>query len=169
MTLPGKSLILAGLILSFTILKSGSVVLSADNEYTRPSLTGLRDIAVVVESLSAEMMQEGLSQKEIESDVIAKLQSAGIQVLTEENGLWVAGIPYLYVNINGIKSKEYFYHINLEFHQDAFLERNTRIKVDAVTWSRRYVGASPHFDDIRTVIEDMIGIFINAFLSVNPR
>ncbi len=162
-----KIYLMTGMALVLLILKFDYIAYSADNEFTRPSLTDLSGVAVLVESLTSEMTREGLSKQVIESDVTSKLQEAGIQVLSEENGLWVAGTPYLYVNVNAFKSNEYVYYINLEFHQDAVLKRNPEIKVDAVTWSKRYIGASPHLNDIRSHTKDMIGIFINAFLLAN--
>ena len=164
-----KFFMTAGMIFCLIGLNVNDVTFSADNEFTRPSLTDLSGVAVLVESLTSEMTREGLSKQMIESDVTSKLQEAGIQVLSEENGLWVAGTPYLYVNVNAFKSNEYVYYINLEFHQDAVLKRNSEIKVDAVTWSKRYIGASPHLNDIRSHTKDMIGIFINAFLSLNSQ
>jgi hypothetical protein len=80
----------------------------------------------------------------------------------------VPGTPYLYVNVDVFKSKEYTYSIQLEFHQDVFLKRNPEIEVDASTWSKRYVSATSNFKMIRDNIKDMVAIFINAFFSVNP-
>jgi hypothetical protein len=158
-----------GLAVVFSLVKLVSTPLALDNVYTRLSLSNLPGVGVLVESVSAEMKREGLTQSQIASDVESELQEAGIRVLTRESGRWVPGTPYLYVNINAFKSKEYVYSIQIEFHQDVFLKRNPEIKVDASTWSKRYVSAAPNFKMIRGNIKDMVAIFINAFLSVNSR
>lgn len=161
--------IFVNLALVFSLVKSVSIPFASDNVYTRLSLSDLSGIAMLVESISSEMKREGLTQSQITSDVESKLQEAGIQLLSRENGLWFPGTPYLYVNVDVFKSKEYIYSIQLEFHQDVFLKRNPEIEVDASTWSKSYVSATSNFKMIRDNIKDMVAIFINAFLSVNPR
>ena len=157
-----------GLASVFGLVKLVMAPFASDNEYTRSSLSGLPGVAVLVESISSEMKREGLTQSQIASDVASKLQEAGIQVLTRENRLWGPGTPYLYVNVDAFKKKEYIYSIQLEFHQDVFLKRKPEIEVDVSTWSKRYVSATSNFKAIRANTKDMVAIFINAFLSVNP-
>ena len=116
-----------------------------------------------MEFLSSEIKKEGLTQDLIRSEVASSLRQAGIKILSDAEGLWVPGNPYLYVNANVFKSKSYTYSITIELHQDVSLIRDPDIKIDASTWSKRYIGISSNLADIRAHTRDMVTIFLNAY------
>jgi hypothetical protein len=128
----------------------------------------IKEISILVESLSPEIKKEGLTPEMIRSEVEQSLEKAGFKVLPDAEGLWVPGKPYLYVNVNVFKSEKYVYSITIELHQDVGLIRDPDIKIDASTWSKRYIGISSNLDDIRAHTRDIVTIFLNAYNSVNP-
>ena len=101
-----------------------SDVIASDNDVTRLSLGGLDRVIVLVETVSSEMKQEGLTQDAFFSDVSMILKTAGIELMSGEESPGLPGNPYLYVNVNAFKSDEYVYAISLEFRRSVFLSRN---------------------------------------------
>ncbi|MFC1859611.1 hypothetical protein ACFL9U_16510 [Thermodesulfobacteriota bacterium] len=163
-----KFTLIIGFVLIFLSASINRAGRCADNEFTRPSLMNIEEISVLVESLRSEIKKEGLTREIIKSEVESSLRQAGIKVLSNAEGLWVPGKPYLYVNVNVFKSESYIYSITIELHQDVSLIRDPNIKTDASTWSKRYIGISSKLADIRTHTRDMVTIFLNAYHSVNP-
>jgi hypothetical protein len=136
------------------------------------SLRGLNCIAVLIEQLRPEMEQAGLYRSQIQTDVELKLRLSGIKVLTKEEGLKEKGASFIYINVNSFKQRPqglFIYNIYCELGQNVFLERNHSIKIFATTW--REIGwlGIGDIKDIREAIKERIDIFINAYLSVNPK
>ena len=142
-------------------------LLAADNQYTRPTLSGIKTILVVVETLPAAMTEAGMSAEGVQKDIAAMLRPVGLNVLSADAYPSTAVDAYLYVNINGFKQDAYVYSIAIELHQEIFLIRTPSARADGITWSKRYIGRTAHVDEIRANLEDMIGIFLNAYRSVN--
>jgi hypothetical protein len=161
-------LCLLAYFLLFFLKNVNPVVHASDNDVTRLSLGGLDGVVVLAETVSSEMKQEGLTREVFFSDVAAALRKAGIEPLTVESEPGIPGNPYLYVNVHAFKSTEYVYSIGLEFRQSVFLSRNPDLKIDAVTWSKRYIGTTQLKEDIRSHLKGLTGIFINAYQSANP-
>jgi hypothetical protein len=57
---------------------------AADDEDTRTTLRRLSGIRVVIESLGPDMEGAGLSQQQLQTDVVLQLRQAGLRVLTTE-------------------------------------------------------------------------------------
>ncbi len=137
------------------------------------TLQGIKGVGVVVEDINPEIEKNGLSTSQIQTDVELKLRMAGINVLTTEERLVAPGKPWLYVKTHVLKSsqmKAYVFVVNLKLLQEVYLVRNAQI-TSAPTW---HVGAggfgiSPDLDVIRGVIKDSVDVFLNAWLSVNPK
>lgn len=153
-------------LILFHVPKSDTI--ASDNDVTRLSLGGLDRVVVLVETVSSEMKQDGLTREAFVSDVSTVLKAEGIELMTGEDVPDLPGNPYLYINVNAFKSKEYVYAISLEFRQSVFLSRNPDLKVDAVTWSKRYIGTTQLKEDIRAHLKGLTGIFVNAYRSANP-
>ena len=162
------------LIITFLFLvKLGSQSFAGDSARSRATLTGLRGVHVKVERLRSEIVKDGLTQQQIEEDVKQKLNSAGIKILSDTEGLRQFANPYLYVNpsISKTKAGLYLCFITVEFVQDVRLARNRRILRPAPTWSVGVEGAiyKNFADKVRNHIKDLMDRFIKAYLSVNPR
>ena len=144
------------LIITFLFLvKLGSQSFAGDSARSRATLSGLRGVHVKVERLRSEIVKDGLTQQQIEEDVKQKLNSAGIKILSDTEGLRQFANPYLYVNpsISKTKTGLYLCFITIEFVQDVRLVRNRRILKPAPTWSVGVEGAIyKNFADKQTPI-----------------
>jgi hypothetical protein len=161
--------------LAMVLLVAASAASAQDAEFSRQSLKGLNGVGVVVESLRAEMDQVGLNRTSIQTDVELKLRQAGVTVLTRAEVLAAPGGPYLYIIVNTTTSTGalYAYVINVQLLQDIRLDRDPSIRIiDTATWSVAGFGTvlrNNLRNVIRDTIKDRVDIFLNAYLSVNPR
>lgn len=139
---------------------------------TRATLGGLAGIHVLIETPKPEIEKDGLTKKQLLKDVERKLRSAGITVLSKEEWRKEKGGPYLYVCVR-IKEEEipgsYFYNVDVDFLQRVTLVRNPGIEEFATTWSIDYLGNNMSGKGAREVVKNLVGIFINAYFSMNPK
>lgn len=142
-----------------------------DDEFSRPTLKGLKGVHVLVESLKEDIVKAGLNKETIQTDVELKLRLAGIPVLTREECVEEPGSPYLYVIAGVLKSElcGYIVKLDVEVKQEVRLVRSPAIQKDAATWSVGGFGRTSDLKGIRECIKDQVDIFINAYLSVNPK
>ncbi|MGA2267560.1 MAG: hypothetical protein ABSH44_03720 [Bryobacteraceae bacterium] len=154
------------------LLLAASVATAVDNEFTRKSLKGLKGVNVLVEPLEAEVEQGGLTKTSIQTDVELRLRQAGITVLTDAENLAAPGSPYLYIVVLTFRGPQYNYSIGVELCQSVRLERDPSIQIfGATTWSVAGIGGVSRNNPraIRDDIKDYVDMFINAYLSVNPK
>ena len=129
---------------------------------------------MLVEKLPLEVEQEGLKRDQLQMEVESKLRTAGIKVLTKEEASGASGEPYLYININvNIAKTEadiYPYSIDLLLIQKVSLLRDPKLTSYAITWSTGGVGSigKPILSQLAESVEQMVDIFIKAYLSENP-
>ena len=129
---------------------------------------GISDINVEVESLSDGAKALGLSAETIQTDVELKLRLAGIRVVTEKEVLELPGMPTLYVVIT-VPNSARAVSMGIQLQQNVLLERNGQRAVGAKTWDVGAVGVNLTAQDVRDQIKDMVDMFLNAWLSVNPK
>lgn len=149
----------------------------AQTEAKRGSLRGLKGVGVVVEALQPEAEREGLTKSQLRTDVELALRQAGIRVLSEEESLAEPGGPYLYINLNTVKSEvlyafvSYSFSLQISLRQDATLTRDPSIKVNAMTWQTSVLGSvsAANLQDLRKTLRDSLDQFINDYLAVNPK
>ncbi len=151
----------------------GAQSFAGDSSHSRATLRGLRGVYVKVERLGAEIVKEGLTRQLIEEDVKQKLDSAGIRILSDTEGLRQFANPYLHVrpNIRKTKTGLYLCFITIEFVQDARLVRNKSLLRPVPTWSVGVQGAvyKDFSEKVRNHIKNLMDRFIDAYLSVNRR
>ncbi len=143
------------------------------HEMLPEALCDIKGFLVVVEELQPELEREGLSREQIQTDVETQFHTAGIKLLSREEVLRVAGNPWLYVKIIVFEPQtrgDYAFSVETSFKQNVVLMRIPPINLSgATTWRTGATGMSSDLDDIRSTVKDQIGIFINAYLSVNPK
>jgi len=166
-----KRLFTATLLLFF--LQGSSQIISAQTAKVK-SLRGLWGVGVLIEDLHPNAKKAGLTKSQLQTDVEVELRKAGIPVLTEDERLKTPGRPVLYVNVNSIDSSEgfYVYNIKVDLRQLVDLRRNRSIGNFATTWNREHVagvGKSYFKQDVREKVRDYVNIFINDYLTVNPK
>lgn len=119
---------LIGLILLWGILGLGASGHCADDEQTRETLRGLSGVAVLIEELTREAEQAGLTRTQLQTGVELRLRQAGIPVLTEQEWLRTPGRPFLYIRVGTFMSREmggvFAFHIAVELHQRVTVEQN---------------------------------------------
>jgi hypothetical protein len=150
---------------------------SEGDENGRRSLVGLREIAVVVESLNEDVIRDGLSAQDIRTYVELRLRQSGIIVVPPESEATLPGGQYLYINVNAQKRADVllFYAVNVQvsLHQNAILLRDPAIKVfGASTWSRQVIfSGGPSFlrEGVRGGLRDLLDQFLNDYLTANPK
>ena len=135
------------------------------------SLRGLNGLMVEVEIIT-DLLADGLVKTQIQSDVATQLKNAGIKVYSQKELNAIAGRPYLFIEISGKKIQDnwkfYTYSITVHLYQEAYLAREPQsITYQAATWFRSYTGHG-YQDDIRIRVKEIISIFVNNYLSVNP-
>ena len=68
----------------FFLLSWPAMAFPLDNAQTRTSLRGLEGIYVIVEDLKPDVEEDGLTRRQIEVEVMKRLKTAGIKMLSEE-------------------------------------------------------------------------------------
>ncbi|MGE0823746.1 MAG: hypothetical protein AB7G75_03350 [Candidatus Binatia bacterium] len=149
----------------------------AEPDAKQESLRGLKGIGVVIEPLQPETEQDGLTQSLIRTDVELALRQAGIHVLSQEESVSEPGSPYLYINLNTVKSEvlyaftSYLYSLQVSFRQEVTLTRDPQIRVSAATWQSGVLGSisASNLQNLRKTIRDSLDQFINDYLAANPK
>jgi len=168
-----RCLILSIVVLSL-LLSTSTVLAIGDDPYSRPSLKGLKKLAVVVQiekPVSDDFKKIGLTEERIRTGIELKLREAKIDVVYIET--LPSDTPILHVEVSGSKrdGKTFSFLIEVELWQKSFLKRDSKIEVMAATWSAGVFGlgsASNIANDMMGLINGTMGDFVKAFLSVNP-
>jgi len=160
-------------IIALVLSNSSARAFAEMPERAKETLRGLPGVTVVIEPLLAAAEQDGLTQRELQTEVERQLQAAGIRVLTQDEWRSTPGSPYLYVNVSALKKSYglYAYSIEVCLNQLVTLLRNQEIKEFAETWETREVGTVGK-DRLATVRESVaahVNIFIRDYFIVNPR
>jgi hypothetical protein len=159
------------------LLAATAATAQGDNESSRETLRGLKEVEVLIESLTPEAEANGLDKSAIQTDVELTLRQAGIKVLTGAKALAAPGAPALYVRVSTFRRKTepgfYSFSMEVRLEQSVRLERDPRMRaLLAATWSSSgYIGTvgSANLKELRNSLKDEMNQFINAWLSVNPK
>jgi hypothetical protein len=132
----------------------------------------LTGVHVIVEDLRPDVVKDGLSKNAIEEGVIEKLWAGGVRVLMEDQWTIAAGAPYLYLNINAVKSKDlYVYAVDLQLNQTTRLERLPSVAVSATTWTTGCRVGAVSADSVRVLAQvatQSVDRFIEEYRAANP-
>ena len=140
---------------------------AADDSVSRSSLKGLKAIGLIVEKMSPEAEQEGVTREQVQKDVELRLKDSGLPVAKEAAG-------FLYVTVQTTRSPDasgHSYSVGLEFTQPVLLVRDTQILVLGTTWSLFATGtvAQGKLSLARVDVVNLVDKFVSAYRSVNPR
>lgn len=141
-----------------------------DSDDSIKSLQGIKGVMVVISDIKPEFEKGGLTKKHIQKDVELKLRMAGLKVLSWGERSKTPGMPYISVVPYIIKTASgmYVFNVTLSLAQRIYLERNSKL-ITAATWDYLATGFTQNLDDIRSKIKDLVDIFLNEWLSVNPK
>jgi len=169
----GKRCLIISIVALSLLVSTSTVSAIGDDTYSRPSLKGLKKLAVVVQiekPVSDDFKKVGLPEERIRTGIELKLREAKIDVVYTENA--PSDIPILHVEVNGSKKngKTFSFLIEVELWQKCLLKRDPMIEVIAATWSAGVFGlgsASTIGNDIMGWINATMDTFVKAYLSVN--
>ena len=154
-------------ILLFVFITSINYALDFDG--SRQSLYGFQSFLLTIE-VDSKLKDIGISEKTLQTDAELKLRFADIKIVNQR----VNNTGVLYLSVNGFVAPNTLciYVIKFEVWQGTYLERDREIYVFAPTWSDDtvgFAGESVWNTAIRSACKDQIDVFINAYLSVNPK
>jgi len=162
------------IVLFLPLLVFTSMALAiGDDKYSRPSLKGLKKLAVVVQiekPISEDFRKVGLTEERIRTGIELKLQESKIDVVHIEN--LPSDTPIFHVEMSGSRKSDkiFSFLIEVELWQKGTLKRDPQIEVVAATWSAGIFGlgsASTIANDIMGWINGMMDTFVKAYSSVN--
>ncbi|HBC47090.1 MAG TPA: hypothetical protein DEO84_12260 [candidate division Zixibacteria bacterium] len=174
--MPKWFLILGSFGLVLTTLSSSTK--ARDDNFSRGSLKGLDSIFVQIDPLPSYIDGYETYTNQIRTDTELKLRLAGINVVTSAGDIPPGGLAlnrdgatlYLSFTFLGNKSSDVLtYSMELQIWHWVSLMRNIDIGSPAITWSCGGIGTQSIPEDLRRQAKDMVEIFINAYLSVNPK
>ena len=139
----------------------------------RESLRGLKGVEVLIELVSKDIENDGLTRMQLQTDVELRLRKAGVRVLTEEESRQATGRPMLHVQISSYKiaSIGYAFNCSVSLEELAKLVRNPQIINLLPTWNKSSTGFTPinNLRFIREGLSDLVDQFINNYLAANPK
>jgi hypothetical protein len=163
-----------------------------DRARDRASLRGIKTVVVRVHTLdrewASELAKAGLTEAVVQASIERQLERSGIAVISEEastkNGN--EGILNVRTNFSDPEppkksfvideeeklerfnpKKRYVYAIRLNLRQMVSLRRNPEQTTYAITWQTETLGLR-RVALIRKDIENVVNVFIEAYLSENP-
>ena len=150
---------------------------SPELNHRQKSLGGIEAVYVLVEELSAEARQAGLSEKQLQTEVAKRLEQEGIKVVTsQEKWLTIPGRPYLYIKNTTQKLSNTPIYISttyIKFDQEVLLARDPNITTRAVTWETErqgIVGDKVFAESTLRVAGELVQQFIDIVLALlKPR
>jgi hypothetical protein len=169
-----------------------------DTQESRETLREVTPIYVVIEGITPELEQNGLGAKQFKKDVEIQLRKAGITaIVSREEKESAESFPAgLYVRINALKSGMLKSEFDIDYYAISIsvkliqrclplthesLSRVSTENIDpsyvsthyalACTWSTNniYLAGEERLIDIRDCVKELVGHFISAYLSVNPK
>ena len=136
----------------------------------RESLRNLKRLSVVIEDLTPQAEEGGLSKNQLHHQVKCRLHRASIEILPKEE--IYPGVPYLYVNVNVMKTDVGLnvFATQVVLKQRMILPREPFVEMHAATWEIAGVGTvgTNNLTDIAESICKLIDKFSNEYQVMNP-
>ena len=139
-----------------------------DTDATRQTLKGIKTVLVDVRGVHEEAIRYGITKSSIQTDVELKLRRAGIKVSADAGMILSLRVELIKV----YPGDAWIYDIELEFYQRVQLERDPEVRATVPTWSSAGdlgVVTASQTQLLRDAIKDQIDVFLNAYLSANPK
>jgi len=137
------------------------------------SLRGLKDVYVVVETLSTDAKRI-TTEQQIKTDTELQLRRYGINVprsLSQEGCVLYLDVSVMRDECSGVNA--YYYHIELELQQEVLLKRDKAYSIPLTpTWSRGSSGLAGEgvaISSLKTGIAKLVDKFINDYLAAQQR
>ena len=156
---------------------TSSVSFAANGQPFGPMLGGLKGVYILVEPLSPQTAEKGITAAQLRKDTERQLTKAGIKLLSERefNNFKLSGSYPLarldlsvlidQIDVAGTSLNVNF--ISVRARQQAFLRRRPAIRFFATTWQRRELSYSNEVADVSQGIRELVDEFISAYKSAN--
>ena len=137
------------------------------------TLRGITSLHVYVHNLPPDLEEFGFTREKIQSDVVAKLEAADIQVLSYNACCETPGAPYLFVGIGMLRdniSERWSSTVHIELRQVVTLEREPDVSYHATTWMRGetiFVNNQNAVSEVQNLLDGWIGMFTYDFSLAN--
>lgn len=135
------------------------------------SLTGHKNLYVMVEKMDRVEKLSSLKRDDIQTQAETRLKSAGINIVA--NNPKIPGHLYLSVNAAQLRYRAgCFFNASLEFRQIAILEASDYKTHGVGTWERAILSKVPCnglAQQIREVYNELLDLFINDYFKANPK
>lgn len=129
-------------------------------------------VHVVVESLAADIVSDGLTAASLEKTINDRLTSGGIKLLSEDD-LSQDGAAIFYVSLASVKNDKGLYacDVHAEVIQAAALTRDPHILTPATTWTSTTVGivGAANVTQLNDTVGKLADEFVRDYQSVNSR
>jgi hypothetical protein len=136
----------------------------------RESLRDLKRLSVVIEHLSPQVEENGLTREHLCQLVRHRLHEEGIEILPKEE--IYPGVPYLYVNVNVMKTNVGLnvFATQVVLKQRMILPREPFVEMHVATWETAGVGTvgTNNLTAIAESICKLIDKFSNEYQVMNP-
>lgn len=148
---------------------------SAELTDKQRSLAGIDALYVFVQGLTEGTQKAGLTAEQIQSEVENKLKQLGVRVVSEEEGIRLAGSPVLYVSISVYKRTRiaaFVYHVDVGVLQGVTLVRDPTIRAMSITWNKGQLGYCPSSalaKSLRDTVEYLMDRFQEDYRAANPK
>jgi hypothetical protein len=139
------------------------------------SLAGIDALYIFVQGLTEGTQKTGLTTEQIQTEVENKLKQLGVRIVSEEEGLKIAGSPVLYVNISVHKmtrTPAFVYHVDVGVLQKVTLVREPTIRAMSITWNKGQLGYCPSSTlakSLRGTVKYLMDRFQEDYRAANPK
>jgi hypothetical protein len=142
---------------------------SAESKSAVESLRGIVSVNVLLEEVAASSLDFGVTEDSLRTQVELGLRRNGIKIEPPHHD-----VPTVYVRLGTLSSPGiHCYDLEISVFQNVTLVRNPYITVyGAKTWTQSYMGLLPsrlYADDIRTRLSGLLDMFLNDYLTANPK
>lgn len=138
------------------------------------TLRGIDRINIVIEDLTSDARNGGITESDLQAQAELALRQIGINVTDSDSGAAKSSfVPILYLSLSAERVDNFqTFLIRMEFLQAVSLARDPTIKASSVTtWSTFRFGTvdeHSYANKIRAVLTIMLQTFQDDFLSMNP-
>jgi hypothetical protein len=137
------------------------------------TLRGITSLYVYVHNLPPDLEEFGFTREKMQSDVIAQLEAADIEVLSYNACCETPGAPYLFIGIGMLRdntSEKWASTVHIELRQVVNLERDSDFSYHATTWMRGetiFVDKQNAAREVQNLLKGWIGMFTYDFSLAN--
>lgn len=139
-----------------------------------PSMQGLAGVRVSIDSLAPDLVDRGITEDVLFSEVQLQLRQAGIPILADDARKPASGDPLLRVTVIASVNPTFdqcSFSIRLELEQTVLLQRQPKgVPLRAVTWGLGGIGegASKWRQVLREELSYYTARFVEAYVGANP-